>query len=284
MKTAYTYTILRYVHDVAAGETLNVGIVLYAPSVRYVGALLQTRYSRLRQAFPMLDGDAHRQLMRYLQNRFDDLQGRVSTELPFNPQPESIDTVVCQVLPKDDSSLQWSQPGGGLTANPEAELERLYARLVAANDQARAEDGRDDEMVWSHYRAPLAREKVLPHLTTHKVIAPDDEVEFEHAWKNHQWHCLQPLSLDLLKADSIKDKARRLLGQMVGVQGELNGHCLYVMVGEPQLEKCKPAAERALNLLHSNLPVKHEIIREAEAEVFSREFAARIQRHTAELV
>ncbi len=31
MKTAYTYTLLRYVHDFASGEFANVGVVVEAP-------------------------------------------------------------------------------------------------------------------------------------------------------------------------------------------------------------------------------------------------------------
>jgi hypothetical protein len=39
MKLAYTYPLLRYVHDVASGEFANVGVVLFSPNARYAGAL-----------------------------------------------------------------------------------------------------------------------------------------------------------------------------------------------------------------------------------------------------
>src|SRR5690606_24123057 len=102
---------------------------------------------------------------------------------------------------------------------------------------------------------------------------------FEHAWKNDQWHCLLPLSLDLLDPDSIKAKAHRVLGQMVGVRQEVKHDHLYLMVGEPQLEKCKPAAARALNLLRQDLPLHSIIVKENEAESFSQTFAAQIRTH-----
>jgi hypothetical protein len=31
MKTTYSFTILRYVHDIATGEFVNMGVALYAP-------------------------------------------------------------------------------------------------------------------------------------------------------------------------------------------------------------------------------------------------------------
>ena len=49
-ENAYSYTILRYVHDVVAGEFLNVGVVMHAPAG---GALLvrtQTAIGRLRES------------------------------------------------------------------------------------------------------------------------------------------------------------------------------------------------------------------------------------------
>jgi hypothetical protein len=168
--------------------------------------------------------------------------------------------------------------------DPTEELDRLYARLVTANDGPKLEIGRGDEVVWSIYRTPLSRQKVLPHLRPHTVVAENDEVEFEHAWKNDEWHCLEPFSLDYLNAESIKDKAHRLLGQMAGVRAAIGNHRLYLMVGEPQIEKYKAPAERYLNLLHKELPLPTEIIRENEAEQFSREFARKIAAHIADEV
>ncbi len=282
MKTAYTYTILRYVHDVASGESLNVGVVLFAPSVRYVSARIQTNYGRLKKAFPNLDGDAHRELMRYLQSSFDRLQTQVEQELPFEQQPGDAAAIACKVLPKDDSSLQWSPVGGGLCSSPSMELERLYKRVVVANDGQKADGGRSDDDVWATYREPLVRQNVIRFLAPHVVTAKNDDHLFEHAWQNHQWHCLEPFSLDLLDAEKIKSKAHRLLGAMTGVREVVSDHRLYLMVGEPQLDRCKPAAQRALNLLLGALPLPTEIIRESEAEAFSLNFAQRIKEHEKE--
>lgn len=36
MKTTFTYTVLGYVHDIATGEFVNMGVALYAPEAKYV--------------------------------------------------------------------------------------------------------------------------------------------------------------------------------------------------------------------------------------------------------
>ena len=40
MKTTYTYTVLRYVHDPSTGESVNVGVAIYAPEAGFGGVAL----------------------------------------------------------------------------------------------------------------------------------------------------------------------------------------------------------------------------------------------------
>jgi len=49
--------------------------------------------------------------------------------------------------------------------------------------------------------------KVASILEKKTIATSKDEVEFEHAWKNGNWHCYQPLSFDLATVDSIQEKA-----------------------------------------------------------------------------
>ena len=51
MKTTFTYAILRYVHDIATGEFVNMGVALYAPEAKYVSAICSPRYGRLSKMF-----------------------------------------------------------------------------------------------------------------------------------------------------------------------------------------------------------------------------------------
>ena len=54
----YTYTILRYVHDIRTGEFLNVGVVLHVPAPSDVLFRTRTTYGRAKSLFPDLDGEA----------------------------------------------------------------------------------------------------------------------------------------------------------------------------------------------------------------------------------
>src|SRR5260370_12374151 len=114
MKTTFTYTILRYVHDVATGEFVNMGLALYAPEAKYVSAICSPRYGRLSKMFLDVNGEHLRSLMRYIQGRFEEYSTKLNGELPLDGRPKSVMEIATNILPKDDSSFHWSQPNCGI--------------------------------------------------------------------------------------------------------------------------------------------------------------------------
>lgn len=276
MKTAYTYTVLRYVHDTTTGEFVNVGVALYAPELRYASALCRTTYGRLSKTFPGIDGESFRGLMRHIQSRFEELGDRLQSELPLEGLPKSALDLAHGILARDDSSLQWSPAGGGLAEDASATLEALFDRLVMRYDERPLVERRSDEDVWRKYKRNLESRHVLKHLQPKKISVQDDEVEFQYAWKNGVWHCLEPLSFDLSSSDSIKRKAHEWLGQIQSVSNAAERFKLYLLLGEPQQEELRPAFDKAISIL-GKVPVEHEVIREAQAPSFSAEFAREIE-------
>lgn len=278
MKTSFTFTVLRYVHDVSTGEFVNMGVALYAPEAGYVSAMCNPRHGRLSRVFLDVNGDHVRSLMRFIQARFEAFGVKLTGELPLDGKPKSVMDIAASILPPDDSSLQWSEPGGGVTENPAATLEQLYDRLVQRYDQKASVVSRTKADVWLVYRRELEGKQVLAKLQTKLIVAKDDEYEFEHAWKNGTWRCYEPISFDLEKSDSLVDKANRWLGRATNLREAKEDFTLHVLLGEPQLEKLKQPFAKALNILHK-MPVKHEFIREAEAGAFSVALADEMKRH-----
>jgi hypothetical protein len=136
MKTAYTYTLLRYVHDVASGEFANVGVVLFAPDARFAGAICRDTYGRISKMFPDMDREGFKSLMRYTASRIDALGERLRGELPIESRPADAGALARSVLPRDDSSLQWGPVGRGLCDDPAQKLEDLFLRYVMRYDRA----------------------------------------------------------------------------------------------------------------------------------------------------
>ena len=275
----YTYRVLRYLHDPATGEGLNVGILVYAPQLRWLRASFNLNIGRLKNAFPSLDGDVHRALMHRLRSRSECASQKCSDELSFGDSPTDLIGWTNTILREDDSSLQWGLQGGGLTVDPKRELDELYERMVARHQVPSRRQGRDDNAIWSLYKNSLKKTGAAELLTRHEVKTDLGKMKFDHAWKNGSWHCLQPLSLDLLDSDSIRNKGYRVVGEVSAVQDALKNHEIYFLLGEPRNGDTRKAAESTLNLLHARLNVKYELVREAEADAFSGRLSRNILEH-----
>jgi len=273
MKTTFTYTVLRYVHDIATGEFVNMGVALYAPEAKYISAICNQRYGRLSKMFLDVNGDHLRSVMRYIQARFEEHAAKFNNELRLTETPKSIMEIAYGILPRDDSALQWSEPNGGITEDPATTLDQLYARLVEKYEQRTQLPSRQDDDVWKVFRKELESKQVLSRMQPKRIIAKDYDYEFEHAWRNGTWNVYQAVSLDLLDAENILDKANRWLGRATNLKDSPEDFHLWMLIGEPRNEKLRPAYAKALNILHK-MPAKNNLVPEGEAGRFSGELAA----------
>jgi hypothetical protein len=190
MKTNYSTIILRYVHDVVTGEFANIGVVLYAPEQRFLEARFATSYERLNAIFLKIDHLHFRALMRYMANRFEQLGGKVRDGLEVQPVT-ALSAIVKRVLPPDDSSLQWSQQGGGITDDPARILGEAYTRFVERYIAGATQVSRTDEEIAKPFKAKLG--KMAAKLSEKTIETKDYQYDFHFAWKNDIWHLYEPV-------------------------------------------------------------------------------------------
>jgi hypothetical protein len=215
--------------------------------------------------------------MHYIQARIQERGEQIASELPFESVPTALE-VAQSVLPRDDSSLQWSPAGSGRTDDPSQALEALYERMVKRYDERQEHGGRSDEEVWRHFKRDLEVRRVLQHLKSKRISVQDDEVEFQHSWKNGKWHCLEPISFDLAAPDSIKDKAHRWLGQLDSLQGASEAFKVYLLLGAPREDSLRPAFQRAVSILNK-IPGEKEIVFEQDAAKLAARIAEEVGAH-----
>ena len=101
MKLTYTYSVLRYTHDITTGEFVNVGVALYSSEARYASALCRSTFGRLSKTFPGMDADAFKSLMRFVQSRIEEIGDGLKQELPLNGRPASVTELSRAVLPPE---------------------------------------------------------------------------------------------------------------------------------------------------------------------------------------
>ena len=247
-KRPYSYTILRYVHDVVSGETLNVGIVMYAPLAGFFSWETRKTIGRLRYVFPDLVRAEFVEAMRAVDRGLRTLEKQV-TGYPLLGEKGDARSHALKVLPHDHSALQWSAVRTGLTADPAKTFARLYERYVARYDR-QADRRRTDEDVWRPVRDMLAERDVSIPFGSKVVTGKHDRIEFTKAWKNGRWHAYEPVSFDLADADHIKDKARKWRGHLSGVEdGSTEDIDLHFLLGRPQNPSLLSAYEAAKQIL-----------------------------------
>ncbi|MGJ7535113.1 MULTISPECIES: DUF3037 domain-containing protein [unclassified Variovorax] len=278
-RTPYSYVVLRYVHDIGTGEFINVGVVLMAARGSYVGAKFKTAYGRVKKAFPSVDPDVFRARMKRLQTTFDHIaEGDFSAVRVVDQEGVGrIEQLVHSVIRADDSSLQWSPVGSGLSKDLPMTLLALFQRFVTKYDTDLTNVPRKDDDVWKHFRTELEKRNVLSHLEEKVIAVADDAVKFEHAWKNGAWHCYEPLSFDLSSDASIKEKAHRWLGQVSSIKDAREDFHVYFLVGKPTDAALNDAYEKAVSILRK-APVS-EVVEEESAEEFSKTVANAISKH-----
>jgi len=278
MKTNYSTIILRYIHDVVTGEFANIGVVLYAPDQRFLEARFTTSYERLNAIFLKIDHLHFRALMRYLTNRFEEMGAEIRDDLHV-PPVTALSEMVRRILPPDDSSLQWSQQGGGITEDPARALGESYKRLVERFVADATQVSRTDEEIVKPFKAKLGR--MVAKLSEKTIETKDYQYDFQFAWKNNIWHLYEPVSFDLVDPNSIREKANRWLGRGVALYEAREKFIIHFLLGEPRLPGTKEAFENALHLLQK-IPGQSELVRENKVENFAEQVTEEIASHDSE--
>ena len=136
--SSYDYAIIRVVPYVERGECLNVGVILYSPTRRFIGALIHFDQERLRALAPQLDFSALQQQLEHLVRVCNGKKsggpiGQLSQSERFN-----------WLISPRSTIIQTSPVHAGICADPQEELQGLLKKLVlveayydaSANDAA----------------------------------------------------------------------------------------------------------------------------------------------------
>ena len=263
MRTAYTFTIVRYVHDAVTGEFANVGVIVYAPDAEFLAATCTSSYVRISRFFGRIEGDYIKDLLRHIEGQTLRLGAQLFSRSIFRKLPEDARACAEMILPVDDSALQLSPVSGGLTTDPRQTLEHIVERYVDRYRLNLKKTSRQDEEILPVFRRPLEERALLPYVQPKLIVAPDYEHEFPLAWKNGVWNACDAVSFDLQDGGAIVEKANKWLGRAINLRESDEPVRLILLVGQPRRSELAGAAIRAENILRK---ADLEIIREVEAD------------------
>jgi len=258
----YTYSILRFIPDIRTGEFLNVGVALHSRENNVALIKCRDTFARIKSLNNKVDGYGLLRILKSIKSEYNTLALSSANELKLEPI-NSVFSICSAVLPKDDSSLQWSEVRSGKCKNLNSELSRMYERFVSYADEESTTRKTEND-IWREFSKEIAKHRFSQPLKPHTITTTDDKVGFEHAFKNGIWHCVQPLSFDLMHSQNMRDKAHKWIGQLASVSKSDEKFKVYFLIGKPSDSNLVDSYENAKSIL-KNIPQGHEVYTESES-------------------
>jgi hypothetical protein len=278
----FQYQVLRYIPDRVAGEFINLGIVIYEPVERKLAGKFISRIGNIPALFPSTNSRYLLRCIRGIEEQLNLLSGQFSNEIVFDKTGD-IDAVTRTILPKDDTSLVFSEVKMALDISINALLHDFFVRYVRTQVIEEDDEVRRDKEVWHKvYKTHFEQEGIVSNLITHKVKTKDDELEFDRAWKNGAWNFFETVSFNLNRADAIKNKVYRWMGKLDELdkaKEPLHIYLLSVMPHDhPELEKFITKKLREKSTEHTTV----EIVKEENVANFTRRIRRQMDKHENE--
>lgn len=275
----YHYQILRFLPDRVNEEFVNLGVVVFDPQKRLLTSRFIDKASRVSAFFPEVNTRYLSTTLKFLQAEFFNLSSKFSQELQLDRMGD-LNQITKSVLPKDDSSLVFSETKKGRDLNVGIACDDLFERVVLRNISEQDEiELRNDREVWNKvYKNYFEKHKISNRLHAHTVKTKNDELHFERAWKNGKWNCFETVSFNLTRLDSIKNKVYKWAGKLDELRSSKEPISLYLLSVLPADKDLIKFINRKLNdkeFDHSTVT----LITEDEAESLTRQLQKEIEAH-----
>lgn len=279
-KIPYSYCVLRYVHDPGAGETLNIGVLMYAPTVPWIGIRVEKRFRRLSETFRGFDRENFRTILRRLESGVQRMQSRLGDIPGLEAHPTDVNGLGLELWPDPDVSFRFGPKLTGVTTDLARTLDELFERMITSQTP-RDTRRLTEAALWATLKAVLDEAQVLSELQPKTFAVDGVDIRFDHAFKNGKWHVLQPLSLDYKRPSQLEREATIWLGKATALREHPELGRLYLLVGGPK--SASPEIQRAFHnarTLLSKLPPIGRVVDEDETQSFGEELVRLISHST----
>lgn len=230
----FEYQILRYIHDRISGEFMNIGIVIYSKDILSIKFIGIPKAGRLSGFFKSDNGNYILSLIKYLEKSINSIE-KIKPDMLSFKSPQSLEYISSYFLPKDDSSLEFSDVKTGFDISIDAALNYLYERLIDKYSEEPNEKVQTDKQVWQNvYKAHFDKLGISNKLIEHSVPTKKDVISFDKAWKNGVWNCFQTLAFDFKSEDVIKNKVYKWSGILREIESSAEPLHLYFLTSSPK--------------------------------------------------
>jgi hypothetical protein len=144
-----SYFLVRYVPDALREEFLNIGVFLHSPAENFLDCLFTDDIRRIKRFHPQADTGLLRELQAYFEDQIKEHEG-------------DLDGYLREMQESFSNLIQVTSPRACLVAEPQAEMQELFARYVGA--RLTGPPAQDTRMrIKQHLTDALRRHGVLEH-------------------------------------------------------------------------------------------------------------------------
>jgi hypothetical protein len=268
------YTLVRLLPQADAGEFVNIGVVLACPQQRRFEFRLIRRYARVTRFFEEFAGDLFRRVRAEVHAELEHIR---NTLLAGPADPKAITALMNDLARPRESLIRYAPLRTLLTADPEADLERLFRRYVQPDAQDVQQ--RRDELVERAVRGVLMQQNLRAAFAADDIGTDDYHVRFPfvHQRDGQPAAVIKPLDLTQDEPQKIYEhgglwvqriarlKRMQLLPEGVLIPAEAPP------AGDARRQKAFHEVEDELRALGAQVTVPTDVV---EIGAFARRFAS----------
>lgn len=275
---SYEYQVLRYLPDRVSGEFVNVGLAMYCPEDRFLAVETIHKSARLKEFFPSLDFRYLLAGLKHIQKSIaalaDKYRDTISTALPGG-----IQEITGALLSEDETALFFTPVKTGIDISAATAFDHLVDSLLRKYQRDDEERSETDKDVWEkHYKRYFEEQEILQKLHKHTIRTNHDSIAFDLAWKNERWHCYSPVTFNMRKTESIKNKVYRWRGKLSELSTSEEPVEVHLLVSLPADDTLRDFVFEMLE--HQNEgQAQLSIVKPEDAPQFSQQLKVDLENH-----
>jgi hypothetical protein len=229
----FQYQVLRYMPDRMSGEFINLGVVVLSPEMQAFDGRFYHKSGRLHQFFPKVNSGFVKQMVSRVEDGLHQLMEQSAAPL-FKDMVMSLDIITMQILPKDDSSLYFTEVQTVFDLDMNSLLIELFDRLITRHTLEEESVSMQDSEVWTKIYKPFFSNSALTSMLHETVVkTKHDELHFERTFQNGALHCFEPVSFQLSNSEVIKGKAYKWAGRLQELETVEDPLHVYLLAALP---------------------------------------------------
>jgi len=261
----YELTLLQFRPDLTSEETFNIGVVGFNAEHQHLVSRVTDRYSRLRAAYPDLDGSAYRALARAIDARCIEVADALHRDQLRIYGKQQFQDLLDQIIAPGSANFRWSSVRRGICEDLAQRVEEVFYRYVGRFEERPQRERTTNEQLWKRVLERPSIQSILPEINKPKMMTTSYLThEFRGSWMNGQLNVLEPITFDYLDPSTITDKAVLWVGR-VGELAKTEDYRLVALVTNRRDDVTSDAYNNAIAMLGANDRVR-EVIPESNAD------------------